>query len=280
MWDRFDIERESGLYDIYATLGESADPVAVKTAWQIHGRCYVDYEYFLPTALMDDDTLDPTLDGTREKPGMPFRPTYLLATPRGEPVEASHGGARILDRYNEDHWSFPTYSYYLKAGDVTTLAALTDIENRYPNSLIREIAALSHRGSPIASYEIMRALIQNATIHKTQDGTEEIFVTALTNKSLGPVIDIVSPGAYELLGKPTEIYQDDDRAVRGLSVTPVLIRPSEIMEATVERARSASSRTKPALDRRVEFFADGLTRQQLPAAVVDYLDSQARLRAS
>ncbi len=269
----FDTPRKAARYDIVYTKGERERPDIVAAAWRIHAKCYTDFGYFSKEALALDGTLDPALDGTREKAEVPLVVSYLLAIPAGSnQVNDAEGTLRIIEALPEHIANLPTYKYFDKPETAHVGNRIHEIVDIHGAENVREIAAMSVLRDHSASYELMRALVHNAKIRETQTGQREVYITALTSRSLGPVIDLVGAGASSVLGGAVKIFQDDPRASRDLYVTPVLFEPCYIPAALMNEIKTTKDEERSTvLKKRLLFFLDGLDTSQIEQDVLDFV---------
>lgn len=270
--DYFETPHLTSRYVICHTRGEDDRPDMVQKAWQIHAKCYTDFGYFSKEAIRSDGTLVPELDGTREREGIPLTVSYLLAIPRGKSVQEAEGSLRIIDAHAGQVVSLPTYHYFDCEETTEVRETIQRIIEQYGAQNVREIAALGTIGSGATSYELMRAIVQNAMIHEYRTGQQEVFLTALTDISLGPIVDLAGAGAAHVLGDPVEIFQDDPRAKRDLEVTPVLFEPCRVTKAIMEELIVTSDeRRRVQLMRRLMFFNEGLSDAEIGETVLNFL---------
>ena len=168
----------------------------------------------------------------------------------------------------------PTYKYFDHESTAYIGERIKQLVDHYGAENIREIAAMSVLDDHLASYELMRALVHNALLAREETNREEVYLTSLTNRSLGPVVDLVGAGAAVVLGEAVKIFQDDPRANRRLMVTPVLFEPCRIPFALTEEINTTSDKARrQLLTKRLFFFVDGLTREQIGPDVAAFLDT-------
>lgn len=260
--DYFELLSSHPRYEFLYTQGELARPDIVQRARETHGICYTDprFGYFSRDAVLEDGTLDSALDGTREAPDRAFSVNYLLAVPRGKSVSEGVGSLRIIDGRHGCVDALPTYKYFNTDATALVRHRIQHVVHRYGEQNVREIAAMSTIASARVSYELMRALVQNAMIKKQETGVQEVFLTALTDISSAPLFDFAgSDTAAQQLGEPVAIYTDDPRARRDLFVAPVLLDPCEAVESIMRKlSGEPDEESRAVLMRRLEFFHAGL----------------------
>ena len=270
----FDIPRTTATYDIYYTRGEKSRPDLVHKAWQINAACYIKFRYVDASGKLEDDTLAPELDGTREKLGVPITVSYLLSTPRGKSIDESEGSIRIVDAHDNQVVHLPTYKYFDKDETADVRDNMQEVVRVYGAENVREIAAMSTIGDHLSSYELMRAVVQSAMVRQAATGKTEVYLTSLTKLSFRPIIELVGRNAAHVLGRSVKIHQEDPRANRDLSVTPVLFEPCRITMGIVQEIEQATDQAD--IDRlmgKLMFFNDGLTNEQIGKPVLSFLKS-------
>lgn len=259
--DRFDIHRKDAKFYIRSSVGEDQDPQLVARALQIHGISYVDVEdYFDPSGKTADGSLVPELDGTRSTPDGKVVANYLVATRIGKTVEEASATVRLLDvGDNGTIYDLPALHYFANTFDDDVNLKLQAIVDEYGKKSIREIAALGTLGPSEnrGSYELIRAMVQNC-MAKEDAGQPELYIAALTDKALYPILSFIDPKSAEILGEPVQIFSEDPRS-HAIRVTPVLIDLSVVIKNTVQAIHTTDDPAKRAkLEAKLEFFMDGL----------------------
>lgn len=263
---QFEIHRNHSRYTILWTEGCESNPAIAFRAQQIHGQSYVDAGYFSADALDEYGRLVEELDGTRERAGKDLSITYLLATPKGAGVEDSIATMRLISIPEgggiED---IPTYKYFKEGMSLEVQQKLHGIISEHGRQSVIEIAALASVGRSGAhgSYELMRSVIQNSIIRKSEGRSSEIYVTALTDKSLNPILEFAGLGASEIIGEPVHIFADEKRSGENLRVTPVLVDPHKILDSLITDITHVSNRDRGGLEAKLQFLTDGLTEFQM-----------------
>lgn len=274
--DNFELHRKIANYEIRWSIGADSVPDVAFQAQRIHGSSYVESEYFNDLAIDEHGRLLPELDGTRERDGWSARITYMLAVPKGGAIEDGEATARMIDiGEGGDISDLPAFKYFAESDSGIEQVLRQTIET-YGASSVREVAALGSigRNGHLGSHEIMRSIIQNAVRKKRQLGHGEIYLTALTEKSIRPIIRFVGDSAATVIGEPTRIYASDERA--GLiHVSPVLIDPSRIIDGLVSDLGDCEVGSRPyeMLRHRILFLADGLSEEELGQDTVSAIRS-------
>jgi hypothetical protein len=276
--DMFEIPRHGAKYTIAWTRGATSNPDIASQAQRIHGLSYVDYGYFHRNGLAEDGRLVPELDGTREKSEHNTVINYLLAIPKSAPLEEAEATLRMIDiGENGTIEDLPTYKYFKEGMSKDVQEKLKKVVELYGIESVREVAALATVGKTghLGSYELMRAIMQNSLIKKEQRGYGELFVTAMTEKSLRPVADFAGAEAIEIIGDPVQIFGGDERAAE-IFVTPVIIDPNKVIDGILnDIARATYDTERVALRNKLLFLVDGLTNAQIGERGMDYIHSLA-----
>lgn len=266
--DKFEIPRSSALHRIEWTRGVDNNPEVSLKAQQLHGQSYVEYGYFDSRGLGGDGRLVPELDGTREKPDSSAVINYLLAVPIGGEINEATATLRMIDIGEGGTIDdIPTYKYFKNSLEGGVREKLEEIVAIHGNSSVREVSALataSSKGSHLGSYELMRAIAQNAVIKRERTGISDIYIAALTSKSIKPVLNFAGHGASEVIGSPVNIFTDDERSARDLQVIPVLLDPCAVIGGIVDELHSATSVDQQGLlVTKLKFMTDGLSDRQM-----------------
>lgn len=275
--DNFDIPHQYAEHKIVWTKGAENNPSIAHRAQQIHGASYVEYGYFSADALTQDGQLVPELDGTRERPGLHLDISYLLALPRNsEDVAEANATIRLGDIAEDGSIEdLPTYKYFKEGMMADVREELERVAQGHgTEAVIREVMALASEGREghKGAYELMRTVIQNAIIKKEAGGLGELYITALTDKSLGPVLTFAGTNASTTIGESVRIFSDDSRAASDLCVTPVLIDPHKIIDGTVQDIERCDDSTKGILlHKKLLLLVDGLTQSQMGDRATAYL---------
>lgn len=263
--DRFNLERMIAKYAIVSSI-EMERPDIVYKARCIHGISYVRTGYIYPEALTEDGTITPELDSTSGDGGNNLIVNYLLALERNKSVDEAGASVRLID-INEKGaiTDLPTCKYFDNtdtdvAGHVDKIIRTSD-----ENISIREIAALSNVSfsDDVGSYELIRAIMQNSLIKKSEHNLNELYLVSLTEKSLKPIIRLAGRKAVEIIGSPVEVYADDPRQKK-VNLTPVLLNPNKTIGGLIEELKDAKTNfVIKSLKQRIAFLTDGLTEHQI-----------------
>lgn len=270
--DNFEIERESATQVISWVRGAENNPDLARRAQEIHGQSYAyGYGYFKPNALTEDGRLPEDLDGTREKPDGKMIITYLLAQSKNaHPSLPPDSSLRVIDiAEGASIEDLPAYGYGENLIYPHAKARLHNIMEMYGRQSVREIAALAtvNEKDHSGSYELMRAIIQNAVIKSSQNEEyREVWIAALTEQSIKPVLRFVGKAAGEVIGESTPIYTQDTRAAENLCVTPVIIDPTKVIDGIVDEVEASGDlRQRHKLIEKLYFMTDGLAEEQIGA---------------
>jgi hypothetical protein len=245
--DQFELPRCSAQYVIAHTVGDNGRQDVVRTAQQIHGISYAAYGYVDASSLTDDGRLVPELDRTRDDPSGKVVASYFVAYRTGTSVADAGATVRLLDVGPAGSFEdLPTYRYFGDAVGPRARARFEGFVEQHGERSVREIAALASidDAKNVGSYELMRAIVQNATIKERRYGQRELYLAALTEHSLGPVVAFVGEQTVEVLSDPIRISFQDPRST-SISVTPLLFDCARVIE------RMASGKRR-------EWMADGL----------------------
>lgn len=285
--DKFEINRSNATQVISWVRGAENNPQIARRAQEIHGQCYTfGYGYFKHDALTPDGRLYEELDGTREKTDGKMIITYLLAQSKNaHPSRPADSSLRIIDIADgAGIEALPAYGYDENTITPSAKARLSNIIDLYGPQSVREIAALATLNTTdhAGSYELMRAIIQNAVIKSTEgEGSREVWIAALTDISLRPVMKFAGKAATEVIGDPTPIYQGEPRAAENLHVTPVMIDPCKIIDGIVDEIESSESlKQRQSLMDKLHFVTDGLTEEQAGIRAVKIMKALEMRRAS
>lgn len=264
--DTFEIPRAHARYRIEWAMGCETNPEIAFRAQQIQGESYVESHYFSADGLDEYGRLVAELDGTREQPGVCVSISYLLAVPNDEQTQDAIAAMRLIDIPEggsiED---IPTYKYFKESISLDVQQQLHQVIQHHGREGIREIAALAAVGriGHFGSYELMRAVIQNSIIKKSEGRGSEIYITALTDKSLKPILEFAGTSASVVIGKPVRIFADEPRAKEDLRVTPVLVDPHKIIDGLVAEIEDPTNTRVSSLETKLLFLTDGLTERQM-----------------
>jgi hypothetical protein len=268
--DRFNLIRKFSKYAIEFSIGLERPDIALKSQ-QIHGKSYVDFGYITPDALTEDGRIITELDGTRgddEK----IRATYLVAYENGKCVNEAGASVRLLDVTPSGSIAdLPTCKYF-NGSNLNIPEKIQRVVDSSPEAVnIREIAALSSVSFPDnqGSYELMRAVMQNSLIKKSQHDISEQYLVSLTEKSLKPVIRLAGSKAVEILGEPVRVYAGDPRQ-KEVYVTPVLLNPNKAIEGIIDELDTAKNNREIAiLKQKLIFLTDGLNVDEAGGRAID-----------
>ncbi len=260
--DEFNPPRQQARYSIESSYGYAERPDIARVSQQLHGACYVAFGYFTKDALEADGRLIPELDGTREDPDGIYTVSYLLA----KHTETGGSGATLrlisAEESGGTYRDLPTGRYGLSEDAHEQIEQVVG-----ENGVIREIAALAVAGKEhhLGSYELMRAVMQNALVRQSETGQREFYLASLTDVSLRPVVAFTGESATRLLGDSIEIFSSDDRA-QDISVTPVLISPFDMIDAAIQSVEGAGVDTYVKNAERLAYLLDGLDARHIPVA--------------
>lgn len=275
--DQFEIPRNSAKYVIESSVGPLDRPDIVLKAQQLQGRCYLEYGYVRESALADDGRLVPELDSARGEDGKTVA-TYLLARGVDKKVEEAGATMRMIDICGQGTIEdLPTYKYFRDTFGPDVIKRLDNIIGLYGSQGVRELAALgtTDRNNIHGSYELMRAVTQNSIIKEASSGHREKYLTSLTKISLGPITRFAGAGATEVLGEPVRVYAEDPRQ-NEVYVTPVLIDPNRVLGGIIDEIEAADKNANIIkLIQKLNFFTDGLSRDQVGRRVARFLDKVA-----
>lgn len=266
--DHFNFPRTHALYAIESSRGANGsegEEIAL-AAQRLHGRCYVAFGYFTNEGLAPDGRLVPELDGTREDAGGYYEINYLLA----RSLDDHKAGATLRLIGTGEGGSvrdLPTCKYGLDDSAYQQIDAVLS-----EGGVIREIAALAvaDKSHSVGSYELMRAVMQNALIKQTETGKKEVYIASLTDISLHPVKKFTGEIATREINDPINIFSTDHRA-KDIVVTPVLIDPFVMVDAAIESAEQGLAEGSRAGLERLAFLMDGLETQHVPDAARNLL---------
>ena len=284
--DVFEIPHKHADQLITWTKGAENNPQLAHRAQQIHGLSYVRYGYFSEEGLDSDDRLYPELDGTREKDEKMIEVTYLLAQSKHEhPSKPAESSLRMIDiAQGGTIECLPTYGYGDNSIYPQHKARLNNIIDLYGTESIREVAALAtlNEKDHSGSYELMRSIVQNAIVkNESSSSNREVWIAALTDVSLKPVMRFVGKAAVEKIGDATPIFTGDPRASKDLHVTPIMIDPSKILDGLVDEIEAAdSAKTRDRLMHHLQFLTDGLDEPQIGKKATKVMRALEASRAS
>lgn len=263
--DRFNIARKMANYVIESSL-EMENPEIVIKAQQIHGISYVKSGYVSQEAVTEAGVITPELDSARGDGGINVAVKYLLARENDKPINEAGASVRLIDVTDRgDISDLPTCNYF-KDSDVDIAAKI----NRTIESLdgavnVREIAALSTAtfSDSRGSYEIIRAVMQNSLMKKTDYDLNEFYLVSLTEKSLKPIVRMAGKKAVQILGDPVRVYPTDPRQ-KEVYLTPLLLSPNDAISGLIEELGQSKSRIEiESLKQRILFLYDGLKPEQI-----------------
>lgn len=272
--DRFEIPRNNSKYVIESSVDRENMDLVIKSQ-QIHGKCYVDYGYVDESALTLDGRLVPELDGTRDREDGTVIVNYIIAREPGKSMDESVATMRLIGVGNNGTLEdLPTCMYFKNEFSSDVKDKLESIIHLYGPKSIREIAALGvvSRSDNMASYELMRAVMQNSLIKEASYNKHEFYIASLTRQSLRPVLKFTGSKAVEMLGEPIRIHADDPRQ-KEVYVTPVLIYPNKILDGILDEIEDSRKDAEIArLVQKLVYFTNGLNNVQFSERVADFLD--------
>lgn len=272
--DRFEIPHNHSKYLIESSIDRENIDLVIKSQ-KIHGQCYVDYGYVNDGALTNDGRLVPELDGTRDREDGTVVVNYLLAREPGKSIDEAVATMRLIGIGDKGTIEdLPTYRYFKNSFNSDTQAKLKDLIDLYGPKSVREIAALgvTGRADNGASYELMRAVMQNSLIKETSYNNHEFYVASLTKQSLRPVLKFTGSKAFEILGDPVRIYANDPRQ-KEVYVTPVLIYPNKILDGILDEIESSKKDAEiNILAQKLIYLTDGLSNDQVSERVAIFLN--------
>lgn len=274
----FEIPRQNASFVIESSTGFLDCPDVALKAQQIHGRCYVDYGYVYESALTDDGRLAPELDSSREDEEGKIVVNYLIARGIDRPIEDAGAAMRLIDvGENGTIEDLPTYKYFKGNFDQKSITKLNNLIDLYGPKCVREIAALgvTERRNIPASYELMRAVMQNSLTREEIYGRHEVYIASLTKVSLAPILRFAGKNATEILGEPVLVHADDPRQ-KEVYVTPVLIDPNKALDGFIDEIEVAEKNSDIVkLVQKIHFLTDGLSRDKVSKRVGRFLDKLA-----
>jgi hypothetical protein len=245
--DQFELRRRSAQYVIEHTVGDNGRQDVVRRAQQIQGISYADYGYVDESSLTGDGRLVPALDRTRDDPSGKVVASYFVAYRAGTSVADAGATVRLLDAGPAGSFEdLPTYRYIRDAVGPRVRGRFEGFVERHGERSVREIGALASidDANHLGSYELMRAIVQNATIKERCYGQRELYLAALTEHSLRPVVAFVGEQTVEVLSDPIQVSFQDPRST-AIYVSPLLFDCARVIE------RMASGHRR-------EWMADGL----------------------
>ncbi len=272
--DRFEIPRNNSKYFIEVSVNQENPDLVIKSQ-QIHGKSYVDHGYINESALTADGRFLPELDGARDREDGTVDVSYLLAREPGLPIEDAIATMRLVRIGDEGTIEdLPTCKYFKNEFSPEVKDKLESLVDAHGPKSVMEIAALSviRHSDSAASYEIMRAVIQNSIIKAASYNDNEVYIASLTKQSLRPVVKFAGSKAVEALGDPIRIYADDPR-LKEVYVTPVLIYPNKILDGILDEIESSDRDMEITnLVNKLSYLTDGLDNNQVSDRVSSFFN--------
>ncbi len=271
----FEILHQYELYKI-ESFTQAENPAGAIRLQQIQGESYENEGYVYSSGLDKLGRLHADLDRSRGKDVI-----YYLAEPiKHEEGRANEAGLRVKAVPEAGRLEdLAAYRYSKDALSPGAEAMLRSAMAERGNGNVKEIMALgkTNDASSMASFELMRRILQEAVVGKT----EEKWLITFTEKAFKSVQERFGEAVVKAMGDPVAVDVGDERTSGTLRLVPTIIDPCHVLENLKSGILSEPDNSKKAILAQTLFFtADGLNDEQVGSDVKEFMDALLSLRAS